>query len=92
MKQQNLNQEKNIHLIDCSFVLVFQSTTFSRTLLTHHQAGHSNATEFWTNIIPHSYAPSTDPLANRQLQEEEWDANKDKKDEVWNKVGTCEKR
>lgn len=55
---------------------------------THHQAGHSDTTESWTNVIPHADAPATDPLANRQLQEEQRDANEDEEDEVRNKVGT----
>lgn len=55
---------------------------------TYHQAGHTDTTESWINVIPHADAPATDPLANRQLQEEKRDANKDKEDEVWDKVGT----
>ena len=55
---------------------------------THHEAGHPDAPQLGVDVVPHADAAPPDPLAHRQLQEEERDADEDEEDEVGHQVRT----
>lgn len=56
---------------------------------THDAAGEADAPQAGAHVVPHADAAPADPLAHRQLQEEERDPDDDQQHQVGHQVGAC---